>query len=454
MKQLISHHRDLVLLGLEDRAFLMNRTMSLSSSSTSLAGILELSKSVLDDNVKEPPHQVELNDIITAVAITSFVVPSTNQSTIFCAVARYDKTLSIYAINPQEDGRNIKTYTSPSSSSSVGSPTKKFPSMVYHSPKRVSCLTFARLPAGPNSTGYETIHVLISGDLVGDCYAYNVLEKGQRLLLGHTASMLTGVAILNGEHGYCCIATADRDEKIRISRFPETYIVDGYLLGHTKFVTAIDAVRLKGLILLVSCGGDKMIRLWDCTTMKELCSMSTADFVNTIPSDVAISASGRTVAVLFDESKVLQFYQVLEKDQEVKLVSSKTMDCPNVPLVISFDQSIDGWLVLMREPECLVYVKIDENPGSVVTSIVHDDDFLQSLRTLVANESISLPDSILEKDKQGNPILQKEVETRGASAEEVPWKRPERIATAKDKQRKRRRNRREKRTKRGRKEIV
>jgi WD40 repeat protein len=433
MKQLISIHRELVLLGLQNKGFLMNRTISSAG-----VAILELSQSAINDNVIEPTRkdQTALDDV-TAVAVTTFVVPGTLKSITFCAVARYNKTLSIYAI--QQEDWSIMTSTS-----SACSPTNKLPSMVYHSPKRISCLTFARLPAAGTEIGNDYVQVLISGDLVGDSYAYNVLEKGERLLLGHTASMLTGVAMLEGEQKYC-IATADRDEKIRISRFPETYIVEGYLLGHTKYVTAIDAVSTNELILLVSCGGDKMVRLWECSTTKELCSISTANYLDTTPSDIAISASGRMVAVLFDESKVLQFYQVLEEDKEdkFKMVPCQTVECPNVPLVISFDQSIDGWLILMREPECMMYIKVDEKLGSV-TSMEKDGVVLESWRTLVANRSITLPNSIIEKDKQGNPVLQKEVETRGASAEEVPWKRPERIATAKEKQKNRRRNRREK----------
>jgi hypothetical protein len=440
MKQLISHHGDLLLLGLQNVALLMNRNMSSSSSSSS--AFLELSKLTRDDTATEPlqKDQPDLNDV-TAVAVTSFVVPGTLKSTTFCAVARYDKSLSIFTFH-NEDYWGIDSSSSTPTDSC--SPTKLLPSMVYHSPKRVSCLTFAKLPVGPASTCDETIQVLISGDLVGDSYAYNVMEKGQKLLLGHTASMLTGVAMLQGEQQYC-IATADRDEKIRISRFPESYIVEGYLLGHTKFVTAIDAVSTKKVILLVSCGGDKMVRLWNCTTMKELCSISTAD-VNSIPSDVAISDSGRTVAVLFDEIKVLKYYQVLnDQEDKYKMIASQTIECPHVPLVLSFDQSHDRWLILMREPGCIMYVEVDEKLGCVTTgSMVQDGVLLESVRALVAKRCISLPNSILEKDNQRNPVLQKEVETRGASAEEVPWKRPERIATAKEKQRNRRRNRREK----------
>ena len=33
------------------------------------------------------------------------------------------------------------------------------------------------------------------------------------------------------------ILTADRDEKIRITEFPATYVVQSYLLGHTDVIT-------------------------------------------------------------------------------------------------------------------------------------------------------------------------------------------------------------------------
>ena len=55
---------------------------------------------------------------------------------------------------------------------------------------------------------------------------------GGTLILGHT-SLLTSF-LLSSDEKY--IITADRDEHIRVSWFPQGYVVERYCLGHTKYV--------------------------------------------------------------------------------------------------------------------------------------------------------------------------------------------------------------------------
>lgn len=78
--------------------------------------------------------------------------------------------------------------------------------------------------------------------------------EDQHLILGHF-SMLTDVAIRND-----LIATADRDNKIRISRYPDSHIIESFLLGHVDFVCCVRWIN-SGRIL--SGSGDGSIRVWD-----------------------------------------------------------------------------------------------------------------------------------------------------------------------------------------------
>ncbi len=73
-----------------------------------------------------------------------------------------------------------------------------------------------------------------AADKSGDVYEFSVRDDGPgRLLLGHL-SMLLGVALSRDEK---YIITCDRDEKIRVSHYPNAYSIHNYCLGHKDFVT-------------------------------------------------------------------------------------------------------------------------------------------------------------------------------------------------------------------------
>jgi tRNA (guanine-N(7)-)-methyltransferase subunit TRM82 len=224
--------------------------------------------SAADDNVvKEGEAQETKSDPSADTKEEIQAVCSTEiGSHIWLAVSREDKTLSLYCVADvkfQEDVMQLQ------------------PVAIYNMPKRARCLVFHTLPS---STGADC-HMIIAGDLSGDAFAYPVPSydaidltaaaaakpSSRRLLLGHTASMLTGMQVAPTNSGRQFILTADRDEKVRVSCFPETHIVHGYLLGHTAFVSAMDAVSGDGARPLCLTGsGDGTVRLWDYQTCKEV----------------------------------------------------------------------------------------------------------------------------------------------------------------------------------------
>ena len=90
------------------------------------------------------------------------------------------------------------------------------------------------------------------------------LDFEHDLLLSHV-SMLTHLTPATREvdgrrRGY--IITADRDEHIRVSRGPpQSYVIEGYCLGHQEFVSKLCLVPETDFLL--SGGGDDWIGLWD-----------------------------------------------------------------------------------------------------------------------------------------------------------------------------------------------
>lgn len=103
-------------------------------------------------------------------------------------------------------------------------------------------------------------------DKFGD--VYNILiddqtpaqEKDLRPILGHV-SMLVDIAIC--EHGgKSFILSADRDEHIRVSNYPKSYVIKGWLYGHSSFISNLHISSFDSN-LLISGGGDDYLCLWN-----------------------------------------------------------------------------------------------------------------------------------------------------------------------------------------------
>lgn len=133
--------------------------------------------------------------------------------------------------------------------------------------KRPTCISFC----------HTNTNMLVVGDKTGDVFKIDLSkeEVSQEPLLGHL-SMVLDVQI---SHNDRYIITADRDEKIRVSSFPLSYMISAWCLGHTQLVSSLCLCsQAAGTARLLSSAGDSMIRLWDYTTGTELaqCNVYTA----------------------------------------------------------------------------------------------------------------------------------------------------------------------------------
>lgn len=113
-------------------------------------------------------------------------------------------------------------------------------------PRKASRLVFS-----PDSK-----HLLVA-DKNGDVYSLDPEKPDEeaRLLLGHLSMLLDVRMSLDGRY----VLTADRDEKIRVSRFPNSYNIHNYCLGHRDFVTSLSVLSDN---LVVSGSGDGSVRVW------------------------------------------------------------------------------------------------------------------------------------------------------------------------------------------------
>lgn len=109
---------------------------------------------------------------------------------------------------------------------------------------------------------------LLVTDKTGDCYEFNCddYEAMPKLLLGHL-SIVYDILWSKDEK---FIITCDRDDKIRVTNYPETYNIHSYCLGHKEFVSGMELLNDN---ILMSISGDKSLKIWNFKEGKELTSI-------------------------------------------------------------------------------------------------------------------------------------------------------------------------------------
>lgn len=106
-------------------------------------------------------------------------------------------------------------------------------------------------------------------DKAGDAVLFSLkdIQKEGEIILGHLSMLLDVVLTSDGSK----IITCDRDEKIRVSHFPNAYNIISYCLGHKEFVSSLNLLPHKPSVLL-SASGDGTIRLWEFLSGRALTS--------------------------------------------------------------------------------------------------------------------------------------------------------------------------------------
>ncbi|XP_013780717.1 tRNA (guanine-N(7)-)-methyltransferase non-catalytic subunit wdr4-like [Limulus polyphemus] len=118
---------------------------------------------------------------------------------------------------------------------------------------------------------------ILVADRTGDVYKFslsNPLHEGI-LVLGHLSILLDMVITPDGRF----IITCDRDEKIRVTSYPNAYNIHTYCLGHTEFVTSL-AILPSHTQFLVSASGDKTLRLWRYIDGEEVFQLDYTDGIS------------------------------------------------------------------------------------------------------------------------------------------------------------------------------
>ena len=248
--------------------------------------------------------------------------------------------------------------------------------------RKASCVTFSK----------SSDSVLI-GDKSGDVFSVKVEGGTPQLLLGHLSQLLD----LSLSHAGDLLLTADRDEKIRVSRFPNSYNILNFCLGHTEFVTCLCLAEEEDRI--VSGSGDGTVRLWNYREGLELASQNVTEEVRqekengqqetekngvkrvdppAQPAVVKIRTSGPVILVQVESCQNLLVYQLTS--QSIQFKSRLELDS----CLLDFDTRGSVLAVLRKSESSAVletYQLDRDNISKIKTlSLESQDDFFVSIK--------------------------------------------------------------------------
>ncbi|KAG2187429.1 hypothetical protein INT44_005117, partial [Umbelopsis vinacea] len=218
---------------------------------------------------------------------------------------------------------------------------------------------------------------VVEADKFGDVYVFptevsetTAAEKQEAMkknkpIVGHV-SMLTDMTLSDDEK---YIITADRDEHVRVSRFPNGYNIESYCMGHTDVITNIQLLPWAPNVL-ATVGGDCTFRLWDFMVGKELHSLQykshvekyvpegvDANSMDPIVMKMELSTKDKIAVLSFAKAPILL---VLKWDESTSSFEFNSIVETSAP-VLSFGFDIEGniWTALDDETRVAVYLRKD-----------------------------------------------------------------------------------------------
>ncbi len=156
----------------------------------------------------------------------------------------------------------------------------------FYLPRRPSCCAFSK--------GEDAVLI---ADKSGDVFRVSLIppfSPEPSLLLGHL-SIVTDLQMCPTGR---LLATADRDEKVRLSRYPNSYNIAAFLLGHHSFVCRV-AFSPCGLFLC-SAGGDGRLLLWNVASGEKVAELD----LNSLAGDEALPCG-----LFWADSRVLVVFE-------------------------------------------------------------------------------------------------------------------------------------------------
>ncbi|XP_026755521.1 tRNA (guanine-N(7)-)-methyltransferase non-catalytic subunit wuho [Galleria mellonella] len=171
-----------------------------------------------------------------------------------------DKCIEITSQNKSKETDYISDIAISSDSKYLAVSTSASKQLIIYSLPLGEILKNIVLPRSSSKIRFATDnHQILIADKSGDVLIFNIkIESSGTKLLGHLSLLLDVLQTYDGKY----IISCDRDEKIRVSNYPNTYNIQTFCLGHKEFVNHIEILPHDNKYL-TSTSGDGTIKCWD-----------------------------------------------------------------------------------------------------------------------------------------------------------------------------------------------
>lgn len=138
--------------------------------------------------------------------------------------------------------------------------------------KRATCTSLKKKIGRSLFATNKTVVEVLLADKFGDVWSTGdvtpylnatepVIIKECALRFGHVSQLMD--MVMSPKENF--VVTCDRDEKIKVSNFPNVFDIESFCMGHKTVVTRLNIVPFEGKEYLISGSLDRTLRMWDYT---------------------------------------------------------------------------------------------------------------------------------------------------------------------------------------------
>lgn len=199
---------------------------------------------------------------------------------------------------------------------------------------------FPKRPCAVSSTFDDS--TLIVADKFGDVYSVPidseppVDEKTLVPILGHV-SMLSDVLV--AEHNQKqYILTGDRDEHIRVTNYPSTFVIKDWMFGHKEFISSLHIPSFDSN-LLISGGGDDYLAVWKWFESKLVAKVELRELIHPFLTSSHLPPERFLLEDSIKEISITHITTYVNPDTSSKLL---IVLCENTKCILTFEISESG----------------------------------------------------------------------------------------------------------------